>query len=122
MSQYTVTLQLNDQKTFLHFLDTVGPVAGQLVVTVATDAVQPEWNAQAEEPKPAKVRTPRGSKVNDTVLKALGDGPRTVKGLKEALETAGMSAGSLSTGIAALTKAGQIEREAEGVYRLAQAA
>jgi hypothetical protein len=120
MSQYTVTLQLSDKAQFLHFVDTVGPVAGQLVITVGHDDVQapaepPKWH----EPKPRQLR---GSKVNATVLRALDSGPQSVKALKEALEANGMSPGSLSTGIAALTKARQIERESEGVYRLAQAA
>jgi predicted Rossmann fold nucleotide-binding protein DprA/Smf involved in DNA uptake len=123
MSEYTVTLQLKDKAQFLHFVDTVGPVAGQLVITVApeSEASAPQWNEQPAQ-KPAKARQRRGSKVNNTVLRALDQGPQSVKALKEALEHAGMSPGSLSTGIAALTKARQIERESEGVYRLAQAA
>jgi predicted Rossmann fold nucleotide-binding protein DprA/Smf involved in DNA uptake len=119
MSQYTVTLQLNDQKQFLHFMDTVGPVAGQLLVTVAPEesaAVPPEWR-EPERREPNR-RGPRGSKVNNTILEALQNSTLTVRQLKEALEHAGMSPGSLSTGIAALTKSGQIERVGEGTYAL----
>jgi predicted Rossmann fold nucleotide-binding protein DprA/Smf involved in DNA uptake len=116
MSQYTVTLQLHDQKQFLHFMDTVGPVAGQLLVTVAAEEqadAAPEWHEKAP-----KARNLRGSKVNNTILDALQNSTLTVRQLKEALEHAGMSPGSLSTGIASLTKSGQIERVGEGTYAL----
>jgi predicted Rossmann fold nucleotide-binding protein DprA/Smf involved in DNA uptake len=119
MSQYTVTLQLNDQKQFLHFMDTVGPVAGQLLVTVTAEEAAPEEEWRKQEPaKVSKARGPRGSKVNNTILDALQNSTLTVRQLKEALERAGMSPGSLSTGIAALTKSGQIERVGEGTYAL----
>jgi hypothetical protein len=114
MSKYTVTLQLADREQFMHFVDSVGPVAGQLVVTVAADETPIEVE-EAPQPKP---RPARGSKVNDTILGALHNSTLTVKQLKEALEHAGLSAGSLSTGIAALTKTGEIERVGEGVYAL----
>jgi predicted Rossmann fold nucleotide-binding protein DprA/Smf involved in DNA uptake len=119
MSQYTVTLQLNDQKQFLHFIDTVGPVAGQLLVTVTAEEqadAAPEWREPARH-EPNR-RGPRGSKVNNTILDALQSSTLTVRQLKEALEHAGMSPGSLSTGIASLTKSGQIERVGEGTYAL----
>jgi hypothetical protein len=111
MSKYTVTLQLADREQFMNFIDNVGPVAGQLVVTVAADE-------HPTEVAP-KVRPTRVSKVNETILAALHNSTLTVKQLKEALEHEGLSAGSLSTGIAALTKDGQIERIGEGLYALA---
>jgi hypothetical protein len=43
-------------------------------------------------------------------------GSATVRMLKQALEDAGMSAGSLSTGLAALQKSKAIERTGDGVY------
>jgi hypothetical protein len=58
----------------------------------------------------------RRSKVNAAILGAMNHGPATKKTLKSALENAGMSASSLSTGIAALIKSGQIERVGEGEY------
>jgi predicted Rossmann fold nucleotide-binding protein DprA/Smf involved in DNA uptake len=119
MSQYTVTLQLHDQKQFLHFMDTVGPVAGQLLVTVAAEEASSERQEEVHKMHPVKTtRGPRGSKVNNTILDALQNSTLTVRQLKEALEHAGMSPGSLSTGIAALTKSGQIERVGEGTYAL----
>ena len=126
MNQYTVTLRLNDQEQFMHFINSVGPVAGQLMVTVTADE---EVESAPEQPKPKaepkvepKARSIRGSKVNETILAALHNSTLTVKQLKEALEAADLSPGSLSTGIAALQKAGQIERVGEGVYALAGAA
>ena len=69
------------------------------------------------EDSPAPPRAPRASSngsgkvsVNDAILQALDNGPASVGALKEALLSAGKSAASLSTGIAALTKSGKIER------------
>jgi DNA-binding transcriptional ArsR family regulator len=121
MSQYTVTLQIHDQKQFLHFIETVGPVAGQLLVTVTAEeqtTESPTFQKAKETFREAVRRGPRGSKVNDAILDALQNSTLTVRQLKEALERAGMSPGSLSTGIAALTKSGQIERVGEGTYAL----
>lgn len=117
MNRYTVTMQIADRDQFMHFIDNVGPLAGQLVVTVAADEHEME-----PAPEPQKARQARGSKVNDAILAALENEPMPIKQLKEALESAGLSPGSLSTGIAALTKSGQIERVGDGVYALAQAA
>lgn len=118
MSKYTVTIQLADREHFLNFIDTVGPVVGQLVVTVEADQ-QTADEQTPDEPAAPKVRQLRGSKVNDTILAALHNSTLTVKQLKEALEQADLSAGSLSTGIAMLQKSGQIERVGEGLYALA---
>ena len=54
--------------------------------------------------------------VNEAILQRLDNGQATVGELKEALLHAGKSAASLSTGIAALTKSGKIERSSDGVY------
>lgn len=114
MNTYTVTLRLPNREAFMKLVDEVGPLVHQLVITVAA----PEQAPAIEESKPAPQRT-RVSKVNDTITTALKNGPQTVKQLKEALEGAELSAGSLSTGIAALKKAGEIANVAEGVYALA---
>ena len=122
MSKYTVTIQLADRDSFVHFVDNVGPVVGQLVVTVEADQeaeAEAEAEAAPDEPAAPKVRQLRGSKVNDTILAALHNSTLTVKQLKEALEQADLSPGSLSTGIAMLQKSGQIERVGEGLYALA---
>ena len=111
VNKYTVTLQLADRNAFTSFVDSIGPLVERLVVTV-----------QAGESEPAsapKERVPRGSKVNDTILEMLQNGPASVKDLKEALEARNLSAGSLSTGLAALQKSGAIQRVGEGNYGLA---
>ena len=115
MSKYTVTIQLADREHFLNFIDTVGPVVGQLVVTVEASS---SAEVELDEPAAPKARQLRGSKVNDTILAALHNSTLTVKQLKEALEQADLSPGSLSTGIAMLQKSGQIERVGEGLYAL----
>ena len=125
MSKYTVTIQLADRDSFVHFVDNVGPVVGQLVVTVEADVEADEAvldegvRAMESAEERRKVRQPRGSKVNDTILAALHNSTLTVRQLKEALEQADLSPGSLSTGIAMLQKSGQIERVGEGLYALA---
>ena len=118
MSKYTVTIQIADRDSFVHFVDNVGPLVGQIVVTVEADQ-EAEAEAASDEPAAPKVRQLRGSKVNDTILAALHNSTLTVKQLKEALEQADLSPGSLSTGISMLQKSGQIERVGEGLYALA---
>jgi hypothetical protein len=122
MSEYTVTLRLNDREQFTHFIDTVGPVVDRLVVTVKAD----EQSAAPQEPaREREARTPRapravrGSKVNTTILQALMEGPKTVKELKGALESANLSSGSLSTGLAVLQRSKQVHRVQDGLYQIA---
>jgi hypothetical protein len=119
MSEYTVTMRLNDREQFVHFIDTVGPVVDRLVVTVKADEQPVE--TPARERAPIVARTPRGSKVNTTILQALMEGPKTVKELKEALERANLSSGSLSTGLAVLQRSKQVHRVQDGVYAIAGA-
>ena len=118
MSHYTVTLQLPNRERFMHLLDQIGPMAGQLLITVTDEEETPADWTPSEPTDVVRRRGPRGSKVNDTILAAMQEAPQTVKALKEALEANGLSAGSLSTGIATLTKAERIERVAEGTYAL----
>ena len=56
--------------------------------------------------------------VNAAIKQRLEKGDATVSELKDALTDAGKSAASLSTGIAALTKSGEIKRSSDGVYAL----
>ena len=103
----------------MNFVESVGPLVGVMSISVTPPEQAPAEPTWHEEPvKAAKPRQLRGSKVNTTILEALQNSTLTVKQLKEALEHAGMSPGSLSTGIAALTKEGRIERVGEGVYAL----
>jgi hypothetical protein len=120
MNTYEVTIRIPNKEAFIDFIERVGPAAGEMTVTVTKvikdlpiSEKSPYHKAVA---KPQKVRT---SRVNDAILAALHNSTLTIKQLKEALEHANLSAGSLSTGIAALTKSKQIERVGEGLYALA---
>jgi hypothetical protein len=123
MSEYTVTMRLNDREQFVHFIDTVGPVVDRLVVTVKADEPmdmrpRPENETVSQTP-PRATRATRGSKVNTAILQALMQGPRTIKELKGALEGANLSPGSLSTGLAVLQRSKQVHRVEDGLYELA---
>jgi hypothetical protein len=131
---YRITFTLDDADTAT-FLREVGPHLGKMTVShigdytpgVTVNRTMESPPAPTTEPAPvavkkkAKKRKPaklRGSKVNDIILatiKHMG-GSATVRMLKQALEDAGMSAGSLSTGLAALQKSKAIERVGDGLY------
>ena len=83
---------------------------------VEVEILSAEPVAKGNPRQAAASRAPRGSKVNEAILGALAAGPQTAKNLKAALENAGLSAGSLSTGLAQLQKAGRVERGADGSY------
>jgi hypothetical protein len=128
--KYTVTIQITDQNTFLKFLDLIGPTVENVIVSVlkeeargmlATETLMPAPPFSQRARKVATRKTSyrrRGSRVNDTVVKALGEGASTVKHLKQALEAQGLAPGSLSTSLAALAKQGTVERVGEGLYAL----
>src|SRR5579864_2074466 len=120
MNEYTVTIRLNRDQ-FDHFLENVGPLVDRLVVTVKQIALTESEPVRAAPQRAPAPRPMRGSKVNDTIMATLGAGPQPVKALKEALENANLSPGSLSTGIAALIKDGRIERVGDGVYGVTMA-
>ncbi len=120
MNEYTVTIRLNRDQ-FDHFVENVGPLVERLVVTVKQIASADVEPTKVAPTKAAAPRSMRGSKVNDTIMTTLGSGPQPVKVLKEALENADLSPGSLSTGIAALIKDGRIERVGDGVYGMVMA-
>lgn len=112
MNKYTVTIELPSKEAFLNFIDHAGP--GRMTVAI-------ESEVQVHSATPMKApRQLRGSKVNTTIVNALNEGPRTVKQLKEALEGAGMSPGSLSTGLATLQREGHVHRAGEGLYALTE--
>jgi hypothetical protein len=120
MAEYTVTLRLNDQAQFIHFIDTVGPAMDRLVVTVkSTEQEDAIPDAPAKPAVARATRGPRGSRVNTTILQALMEGHGTVKELKAALEAANLSPGSLSTGLAVLQRSKQVQRIEDGLYGLA---
>ena len=70
----------------------------------------------SKEPRAPRQSSTGKLSVNEAILQTLSDGPASVGKLKEALLDAGKSAASLSTGIAALTKSGKIERTGDGEY------
>jgi hypothetical protein len=70
----------------------------------------------SKEPRAPRQSSTGKLSVNEAILQTLSDGPASVGALKEALLSAGKSAASLSTGIAALTKSGKIERTGDGEY------
>jgi hypothetical protein len=119
MNRYTLTIQLDNKDQFQHFVDEIGPLIGTVVLKVTHDAgideVQP---AAASMHTMRAPRAPRVSKVNTAIINALRSGDKGVKELKQALEDARLSPGSLSTGLAQLQKAAQVERLGGGLYGL----
>jgi hypothetical protein len=122
MNTYEVTIKIPNRDAFFDFIEKVGPNAGEMTINVTKVIKDLPISEKSPYRKTVvkQTRPLRGSKVNDTILNELSAGPRTVKDLKGALEANHLSAGSLSTGIAALTKAGQIQRVTEGVYGLTE--
>ena len=107
MTKYKISMTLSAEEFMAVFPRIGGNV--QLEIKKIEDSAPP--------------RAPRASSngsgkvsVNDAILQALDNGPASVGALKEALLWAGKSAASLSTGIAALTKSGKIERSGDGEY------
>lgn len=124
-STYVVTLKVANREVLADIIDAVEGKATSIEIATATSnetSVKPRapFSAPSRSPTARRERrTKRRSKVNDAIIGAMDGGRRaSLKDLKTALETAGMSASSLSTGIAALTKAGQIERVGDGEYAL----
>jgi DNA-binding transcriptional ArsR family regulator len=116
---YSATIKMQNAEQLAAFIDSIGPLVESVVIT--TTPVEGAVRPQREHGPPKKAAPPkvRASKVNDAILATLRQhGEASVRELKEALEAVHLSAGSLSTGIAALTKSGQIERVREGVYGL----
>jgi hypothetical protein len=109
MNTYRVTLEM-DSTDLVRFLENLGDV-GHLAIERVGDLAS-SYSAPPRRPL-------RGSKVNKTILETLASGPRPVASLKAALVDAGLSAGSLSTGLAALLKSREITRTDDGAYGLA---
>ena len=110
--KYQVTMTLSREE-LVKFMD-----SGRLTNATVRAVIE-----QSDEQPPVLKRAPRapsapGDKisVNAAILRRLDNGPASIGDLKEALVSAGKSAASLSTGIAALTKSGKIERSSDGEY------
>ena len=119
---YRVELTLN-QKELLDFIDKSGGYKSTVT------AVPEETTAEPNEPESAPVgyqrrgrviRAKRRSKVVEAILGRLRQGEADVPDLKAALDMAGMSVASLSTGLAVLQKNGQVTRGANGSYYLTE--
>lgn len=116
---YAVTLKTDDRGQLADIIDGIAGKGVTVEISVIVP-FKPEPAAKPSRPSPLerKPRKMRGSKVNQAILAEMVGGPASIPALKHALERAGMAPGSLSTGIAALTKSGQIERVGEGLYGL----
>jgi hypothetical protein len=128
MTTYRVTATLN-QKQLIDYLDANRSVDVQIEVVpdlVGESTPQPVLRSPVTKKKTErKVRAKRGSKVVQTILETLRDGGSSgipTSELKSDLERAGLSANSLSTGLAILQKDGKIKRTDTGSYTLADAA
>ena len=116
---YSVAIKVADRLMLADLLDAIGPYAQSAEITVINGAPKA---VTAPAPKAAPKLTgmirrgPKRSKVNEAIRNAVSGGKASIAALKIALEEAGMSPASLSTGIAALTKSGEIERVGDGEY------
>lgn len=120
-SKYKVILQVTDRNMLADIIDAVESKAASIEIETVSNhvetVVRPQRVLAARQPRVSR-RGRRTSKVNTAILSALSDHSASIADMKAALTQAGLSAGSLSTGIAALTKSGQIERVGEGTYSL----
>ena len=115
---FSITIKMTSAEQLAAFINVVGPLVESVTITTTqidrAEAIH-KMHPPAKKSAPVKARV---SKVNDTIMGAVQNGPVTVKQLKEALEAKHLSASSLSTGIASLTKDGKLTRVAEGLYGL----
>lgn len=115
MQRYKVTLILTADE-FMGLVPHLGPINGPKIEKIADKAeVQIDQSAMRGQ----VVRTKRKSKVVETILNVLQDGPAEAGDLRQALVKRGMSESSLSTGLSILQKSGQIRRGDNGEYNLA---
>ena len=108
---FSATVQFGNADEVAAFLNAAGHLVQSINIVTNTPS-----NTKMEPV--IQTRQLRGSKVNDTIVASLQSGPKSAKELKEELERAGMSPGSLSTGLAALQKNRTVERVGEGLYSL----
>jgi hypothetical protein len=135
-STYRVSFNLEDAD-LATFLKTVGPHCGRMSLTHVYTPPEGVFNqttlnqtAPPPAPEPVKAapvrkkrvetkpRKKRVSRVNDTILATLQNGPAEIAPMKEALVAAGLAASSLTTGLQALLKSGEILGGQNGRYRL----
>ena len=115
--KYKVTLILTAEE-FMNLVPHLGSISASKIEKV----VDKGFDAGAKL-DPSAMSAPRGkrkSKVVDTILNVLQEGPAPANQLRRALAERGMSESSLSTGLAILQKSGQIQRDGDGAYCLAE--
>jgi hypothetical protein len=116
---YTITAKVTDRTVLADLLDAIEGYAVSVEISIDGTPKPIAAPKPVATPKAVKAhRSPKRSKVNETIREALQNGRGKISDLKESLTNAGMSAASLSTGIAALTKSGEIERVGDGEYAL----
>ena len=114
---YVVKVYVDNREELVDMFDKLATVNG-VTYEVSVKRSEPVVRAPRKAPESERAQSSGGGKlsVNEAILQALDQGPASVGALKEALLSAGKSAASLSTGIAALTKSGKIERSGDGEY------
>ena len=114
---YVVKVYVDNREELVDMFDKLATVNG-VTYEVSVKRSEPVVRAARKAPEGERAQSSGGGKlsVNEAILQALDQGPASVGALKEALLSAGKSAASLSTGIAALTKSGKIERSGDGEY------
>ena len=118
MQKYKVTLILTAEQ-FMDLVPHLGPINGPKIEKLV-DRTGPEQIDPSALRAPRAPRAKRKSKVIYTILHVLQGGPAPANQLRRALAERGMAESSLSTGLSILQKSGQIERDSDGAYYLAE--
>lgn len=129
MTEYTFIIHANlDPAQLGEFLAEFSPLVNEIRIAAARTAQEPAYYPESKSTPPARVapapvvkkeRKQRVSKVNTALLKALESGPQATPTLGAALEAAGLSRNSLSTGLAVLQRENAVTRKEDGTYALA---
>ena len=116
VQKYKVTLILTAE-SYMELAPLLGSHSPKIEKIIErTDDAKPTLDRSA-------MSAPRGkrkSKVVETILETLGSRQANAAELRAALAREGMSESSLSTGLSILQKSGQIKRDDDGAYYLAE--
>ena len=110
MTKYKISMTLSAEEFMAIFPRIGGDVQLEIKKLDSPDA--------PKEPRARRSSSDGKLSVNAAIKQRLERGRATISELKDSLIGAGKSAASLSTGIAALTKSGEIERTGDGEYAL----
>ena len=111
MTKYKISMTLSAEEFMAIFPRIGGNVQLEIKKMEGPDA-------PSKEPRAPRSSSEGKLSVNAAIKQRLERGRATISELKDSLIGAGKSAASLSTGIAALTKSGEIERTGDGEYAL----